>query len=140
MKVQLNPTIDKLSRKIERIVFCAKGMKMVDDNIVGSYTYARALGVKTAESSIIQDNIVRVFQLVTQKYNALKQDSSAFQTWLDQSAVYEAQLGRTVTAHQLFRAYYMAKYPATLGVWVKPSDLSNGTTLNWADRDTRVWL
>lgn len=139
MKVQLNPAFDKISGKMNRIVFCGKKKEMVDDNIIGSYVYARVLSPKTAILSVIQDNMVLGFQIVTQKFNALKLDTAAYQTWIDQAAIYEAQLGRTVTAHQLFRSYYLTKYATTLGVFVNPTDLSAGSSLSWADRDSRVW-
>ncbi len=139
MKVQLNPTFDKLSGKANRIVFFAKQKEMVDDSIIASFTYARPLTRKTLALSIVQENIVLAFQIVTQKFNELKLDVVAYQTWIDQAAVLETQLGREVTAHQVFRSFYTTKYVSTLGVFVVPLDISAGTSLNYVDRDSRNW-
>lgn len=139
MKVQLNPALDNLSGKLSRIVFFAKAKEMVDDSIIASHTYARALSPKTAILSIRQANIVYAFQIVTQKFNTLKLDAVAYQTWVDEAAAQELALGRTVTAHQVFRSYYLTSYVNTLGVDVYPTDLSVGASLSWVDRASRVW-
>ncbi|MDH4127639.1 MAG: hypothetical protein OEV44_02715 [Spirochaetota bacterium] len=139
MKVQLNPAFDKLSGRLNRIVFFSKAKEMVDDSIIASHTYARALSPRTSELSIVQANIILAFQIVTQKFNALKLDAVAYQTWVTEAAVQEALLLRTVTAIQLFRSFYLTKYVSTLGVFVQPIDLSNGTSLSYVDRDSRVW-
>ena len=139
LKVQLNPSIDKLSGKLNRILFFGKKKEMVDDNIIGSFTYARALNPKSSNTSVNQDNLVLAFQIINIKYNELKLDVTAYGTWFNQAAIEEATLGRTVTVNQLFTSFYLGKYVATLGTAVNPTDLSAGTSLSWVDRDSRVW-
>ncbi len=139
LKVQLNPTFDKISGKLNRIVFFAMKKELVDDNIVASQTYARALSPKSGIQSIVQDNIVLAFQLVVNKFNALKLDAAAYLTWTSEAEAMSILYKRTVTAYQMFMSYYMTKYASTLGVYVKPTDLSAGTSLNFADRASRIW-
>ncbi|MDH5681831.1 MAG: hypothetical protein OEZ36_09600, partial [Spirochaetota bacterium] len=100
---------------------------------------ARQLGVRTVPTSILQDNIKTAFTILVSKFNALKLDNPAYQTWNDQSDYYEQTLGRYVSAYQLFMSYYMTKYVSTLGSEVFPTDLSAGTSLSWGDRDSRTW-
>jgi len=129
-----------LSGKLGNIVYVTMAKEMVDGKVIrDSYTYAKQLGVRTVPTSILQDNIKTAFTILVSKFNALKLDNPAYQTWNDQSDYYEQTLGRYVSAYQLFMSYYMTKYVSTLGSEVLPTDLSAGTSLSWGDRDSRTW-
>ena len=140
MKVNLHPMFTGLSGKLGNIVYVTLAKQMVDGQVIkDAGTYARQLGIKTAPNSIQQDNIILAFTIVVNKFNSLKLDTANYQTWQDQADYYEQTLGRYTTAYQLFMSFYMTKYNTTLGAYVQPTDLSNGTSLSWADRDTRLW-
>ena len=123
MKINLHPMFTGLSGALGNIVYVTLGKEMVDGKVIrDSYTYAKQKGVRTAPTSIEQDNIVAAFSIVINRFNLLKVDTAAYQTWQDQADYYEQSLGRYTTAYQLFMSYYMTKYNSTL-----------------ADRTTRIW-
>ncbi|MDH4130092.1 MAG: hypothetical protein OEV44_15145 [Spirochaetota bacterium] len=88
---------------------------------------------------MVQENLTKAFQITISKWNALKLDSTALLTWQVKADELEQSLGRYTTSHQVFMSFYLTSYASTLGVEVTPTDLSNGTSLNFADRHTRIW-
>jgi len=139
MKVQLNPLVSGFSGRAGNLVVADKALEMVDTSIVGSRTWARVYVGLNASASLGQWNIVLLFQLTTNYFNLLKADTAAYATWVAEAAAYQASLGRVVTAIMLFRSFYQQKFLSILGANATPLSLSNGTSLSWADRDTRVW-
>ncbi|GMT50164.1 MAG: hypothetical protein IEMM0008_1703 [bacterium] len=140
MKVNLHPMFTALSGSLGKIVYTTLGKEMVDGEVIrDSATYAKQKGVRTAPLSIVQDNIQLAFTILIAKFNALKLDTSAYQTWRDEADILEQSLRRYTTAYQLFLSYYMTAYVSTLGTFVQPADLSAGASLTWTDRASRIW-
>lgn len=139
MKVQLNPVLEGLKGTIGNLVFADKKLQMVDDSIVQSYTWCRRYVGLNPSSSSQQFNIVILFRLITDYFNTLKADPTAYPTWVSEAMYYQGQLGRTVTVMQLFRSYYSQKFLSFFSPWATPAALSAGSSLSWADRETRTW-
>ncbi len=140
MKISLHPMFTALSGSLGKIVYTTLGKEMVDGEVIrDSGTYAKQKGVRTAPLSIQQDDIQLAFTILIAKFNALKLDTLAYQTWRDEADSLEQSLRRYTTAYQLFLSYYMTAYISTLGTSVKPTDLSAGASLSWVDRVSRLW-
>ncbi len=74
MKVDLHPMFTGLSGKLGILVYVTMGKEMVDGKVIkDSFTYAKQKGVRTAPTSIEQDNIVLAFiTILVNKFNLLK--------------------------------------------------------------------
>ena len=140
MKVNLHPIIKKLSGKIKGLVFVSKKNQMVgDENKINTEVYIRSVYKKLKPPSIKQTNMNTAFKIMASRFNELKTDTLAYETWKTEAKILETKLNRTVTAYLLFTTYYMTNYTHTLGIDVLSNSLSNGSSLSWQDRDTRLW-
>ncbi|MDH5682755.1 MAG: hypothetical protein OEZ36_14280 [Spirochaetota bacterium] len=77
--------------------------------------------------SIKQDNIRKAWIIASGDFQVLKGFHQAeLDSWVVEARRLESSLGRTVTAYQLYMAYFMAKYVSELSVDVEPRILSGG--------------
>ncbi|MDH5681094.1 MAG: hypothetical protein OEZ36_05885 [Spirochaetota bacterium] len=140
-KVQLDPAFMKWSGELGNFVYVSRGKTVVDGVVIkDSYQIVRQKGVRTAPFTQKQINVQTAFQIVKDKWNLLKANATALASWQDQANALEVELNRdSITSHQVFVSYFMEKYFDTLGSMVTPADISDGTSLSYADRGTRVW-
>ncbi len=139
MKLKLNPILEKLSGKLKNLVFVSKKI-VTKDKSINAEGYIRSAPKKRISTSIRQDNMNIALKILIQNYHDLKQNPSAYQSWIHQAKLLETQLNRTLTPYILFTTYYLTMYTHTLGNDVLPENLSDGTSLHYNHRQTRSWI
>lgn len=79
-------------------------------------------------------------KIVIQKWYILRQpaNTSAWETWVNAASSMSMTLDYNISAFQYFVGYFMQKYYYTIYPGF-PNDISNGTSLDFDDRDSRVW-
>ncbi len=134
MKLKLNPIIDKISGKLQNLIFISpkKGL--------GSFqSYVRTPPKPRNSLSIKQINSSKAFKIIVQKYHELKSDLTAYQTWKTASDNLRQTENRYWTVYKLFMSIYMKKYTQNIGLPTEPIDLSSGSSLDYEHRNTRIW-
>jgi len=86
-----------------------------------------------------QLNARKAFSILIQKYSELSSDILALQTWKDKAAELSITHGYTITARSLFFSYFIQKFYSVFSIYVMPSNLLSGISLEWDFRTSREW-
>lgn len=135
MKVWPSDIIVGLSGRLQNIVF----QKKVNNMHGGTKISARSFISPRNPMSIRQENIRAVTLLIIIAWYVLKVDSVAYATWQAEAIVQTTAAGVYISTYRLFLGFFLDLYSTRYSTYSRCTGFSNGTSLSWVDRDSRIF-